>query len=70
MAAITKILADNGISIEAVQQKEPEQHGANAQVILLTDQVIEESLITALAEIESLDSIIEPAVRIRVESLE
>lgn len=70
MAAITKILADNGISIEAVQQKEPEQHGANAQVILLTDQVIEKSLITALAEIESLDSIIEPAVRIRVESLE
>ena len=69
MAAITKILADNGISIEAVQQKEPAQHGGNAQVILLTDNVVEKSLITALAEIESLDSINQPAVRIRVESL-
>jgi homoserine dehydrogenase len=70
MAAITKILADNGISIEAVQQKEPEQHGANAQVIILTDSVVEKSLITALEQIESLDSINQPAVRIRVESLQ
>ncbi len=70
MAAMTKILADNGISIEAVLQKEPEQHGANAQVILLTDSVLEKSLITALQQIESLDSINQPAVRIRVESLQ
>jgi len=69
MAAMTKILADNGISIEAVLQKEPEQHDANAQVILLTDSVLEKSLITALQQIESLDSINQPAVRIRVESL-
>ncbi|MEW4982470.1 MAG: homoserine dehydrogenase [Cycloclasticus sp.] len=70
MAAITKILADHGISIEAVQQKEPEQHGANAQVILLTDSIVEKSLLTALDKIESLDSINQPAVRIRVESLQ
>jgi len=70
MAGMTKILADNGISIEAVLQKEPEQHGANAQVILLTDCVLEKSLITALKQIESLDSINQPAVRIRVESLQ
>jgi len=70
MAAITKILADHGISIEAVQQKEPEQHGDKAQVILLTDSVVEKSLINALTEIESLDSINQPAVRIRVESLQ
>ncbi|OUR86327.1 homoserine dehydrogenase [Cycloclasticus sp. 44_32_T64] len=70
MAAITKILADHGISIEAVQQKEPEQHGANAQVILLTDSIVEKSLLTALEKIESLDSINQPAVRIRVESLQ
>ena len=70
MAAITTILADHGISIEAVQQKEPEQHGANAQVILLTDSIVEKSLLTALEKIESLDSINQPAVRIRVESLQ
>jgi len=70
MAAITTILADNGISIEAVQQKEPAKRGANAQVILLTDCVVEKSLLAALTDIESLDSINEPTVRIRVESLE
>jgi homoserine dehydrogenase len=70
MAAITTILADNGISIEAVQQKEPGKRGANAQVILLTDSVVEKSLLAALTDIESLDSINEPAIRIRVESLE
>ena len=70
MAAITTLLADNGISIEAVLQKEPAQHGANTHVILLTDCVVEKSLNTALIAIESLDSINEPVVRIRVESLQ
>jgi homoserine dehydrogenase len=69
MAAISTILADNGISIEAVLQKEP-KHGANAQVILLTNSVVEKSLITAIKDIESLDSIDQPAIRIRVESLQ
>ncbi|ORU89691.1 MAG: homoserine dehydrogenase [Cycloclasticus sp. symbiont of Poecilosclerida sp. M] len=70
MAAITTILADNGISIEAVLQKELKQHGANTHVILLTDSVVEKSLLSALSEIESLSSINEPAIRIRVESLQ
>lgn len=70
MAAITTILANNGISIEAVLQKEPEQQGGNTQVILLTDSVVEKSLLSALNEIEKLDSINEPTVRIRVESLQ
>jgi homoserine dehydrogenase len=70
MAAITTLLADNGISIEAVLQKEPAQHGANTHVILLTDSVVEKSLLNALTAIESLDSINAPVVRIRVESLE
>jgi homoserine dehydrogenase len=69
MAAISTILADNGISIEAVLQKEP-KHGANAQVILLTNSVVEKSLISAIKDIESLDSIDQPAIRIRVESLQ
>lgn len=69
MAAVTTILADNGISIEAVLQKEPEQHGANTQVILLTNSVVEKSLLLAVEAIQSLDSINESVVRIRVESL-
>ncbi|MBL4744542.1 MAG: homoserine dehydrogenase [Cycloclasticus sp.] len=70
MAAITTILGNNGISIEAVQQKEPEQHGASAQVILLTNSVVEKSMLIALAQIETLDSVNQPAIRIRVESLQ
>jgi homoserine dehydrogenase len=70
MAAITTILADNGISIEAVLQKVAEQHSANTLVILLTNSVVEKSFMTALEEIESLDTTVGPAVRIRVESLQ
>ncbi|MEH6503666.1 MAG: homoserine dehydrogenase [Cycloclasticus sp.] len=70
MAAITTILADNGISIEAVLQKVAEQNSANTLVILLTDSVLEKSLMSALEEIESLDTTVGPAVRIRVESLQ
>ncbi|MEO1963252.1 MAG: homoserine dehydrogenase [Cycloclasticus sp.] len=69
MAGITTILAENGISIEAMLQKEP-KHGTTAQVILLTNSVVEKALIAALKGIESLDSIKEPAIRIRVESLQ
>ncbi len=70
MAAMTTILANNGISIEAVLQKEPKQQGADAQVILLTDCVLESDLILALEQIESLDSTNGAVIRIRVESLQ
>ena len=70
MAAMTTILANNGISIEAVLQKEPKQQGADAQVILLTDCVLESDLILALEQIESLDSTNGAVTRIRVESLQ
>lgn len=70
MAAITSVLANNGISIEAVLQKESEQHGENTQVILLTNCVVEKSMVSALKEIELLDSTTGTATRIRVESLQ
>lgn len=70
MAAITSVLANNGISIEAVLQKESEQHGTDTQVILLTNCVIEKAMMSALKEIECLDSTTGSATRIRVESLQ
>lgn len=70
MAAITAVLADNGISIEAVLQKEVAEHGTNTDVILLTDSIIEKSMDCALKDIEVLDSINGSVVRIRVESLQ
>ena len=70
MAAMTTILANNGISIEAVLQKEPKHQGADAQVILLTDCVLESDFLTALKQIELLDSTNGAATCIRVESLQ
>lgn len=70
MAAITTILATQGISIEAVVQKEPEQQGQHLSVILITDKIVEQSMLKALEDIEALASVIGPAMRIRIESLQ
>ncbi len=70
MAAMTSVLANNGISIEAVLQKEAVEQGTNTNVILLTNNVIEKSMINALKAIEALDSINGSVIRIRVESLQ
>lgn len=73
MAAITAVMANNGISIEAVLQKEPKDVSADNQsitVILLTNKVLENALLEAKSEIEALDSINSPVVRIRVESMQ
>ncbi|ORU93071.1 MAG: homoserine dehydrogenase [Cycloclasticus sp. symbiont of Bathymodiolus heckerae] len=70
MAAITSVLAANGISIEAVLQKEAVPQGASTDVILLTDSVIEKSMIQAIKDIEALDSTNGSVIRIRVESLQ
>jgi homoserine dehydrogenase len=72
MAAVTSAMANHGISIEAVLQKEPNDVTADNQsitVILLTNKVLEKALLAAKNEIEALDSINAPVVRIRVESL-
>lgn len=70
MAAITSALANNSISIEAILQKEVAEQGANTDVILLTDSVIEKSMTQALQDIEALDSTNGSVTRIRVESLQ
>ena len=69
MADISRILGDQGISIEAIIQKEPEQLGTTAQVILLTRRVLERRMDDAIRAIEALDAITGPVTRIRVESL-
>lgn len=69
MAEVTSILAANGISIEALLQKEPEDGETEVPVILLTHKVREAQVNNAIAEIEKLDSIKQPVMRIRVEPL-
>jgi len=69
LSSVTKILADSGISIEAVLQKEP-VGDADATIIMLTHQVIEGKMFEAIGAIESLATITAPVVRIRMEHLD
>ena len=70
MADVTRILADNSISIESMLQKEPDADGEGVPVIILTHRVREAAVNTAIAAIEKLDAITNPVCRIRVESLD
>jgi homoserine dehydrogenase len=69
LADVTRILADHGISIEAMLQREPAAGEEQVDVIFLTHRTIESSMNAAIAKIEALSSIAGPAVRIRMESL-
>lgn len=71
LAAIATILSQNGISIEALIQKEPKsQTTAHAQIILLTHRVQEKYINAAINAIEALDSTVGEVTRIRVEYLD
>ncbi len=69
LADVTRILAGEGISIEAILQKEPPQDTPDVTVIILTHRVKEGAMNEAILRIEQLASIKRPVVRIRVESL-
>lgn len=68
LANITRILAEDAISIEAVIQKGSSQDGA-AEVVILTHRVKEKHVNHAIAAIEDLDSVAGPVVRLRMEEL-
>ncbi len=70
LANVTRILGENNISIEAIVQKVPHQHGATVPIVILTHEVIEKSMNKALQQIASLDEIEPDITRIRVEYLE
>ncbi len=70
LADVTKIIGAQGISIEAIIQKEPAPGMENASVIMLTHSVMEKQMNEAIAQIEALDSIHGSVTRIRVESLD
>jgi homoserine dehydrogenase len=69
LSKIATILSDYGISIEALIQKEAREGESVVPVILLTNCVQEKRLKAAIERIEALDSICEPVMRIRMESL-
>lgn len=70
LADITRILAEQKISIEAILQKAPEEHNDGVvPVIMLTQAVIEKNMDLAIKHIEALSTVKEPVMRIRMESL-
>ncbi|MCG5512950.1 homoserine dehydrogenase [Ectothiorhodospira shaposhnikovii] len=69
MADITRILASLDISIEAILQKEQDDDTTEADVILLTHEVREGNMIQAIREIEALETVKTPVIRIRLENL-
>ncbi|EGV31655.1 Homoserine dehydrogenase [Thiorhodococcus drewsii AZ1] len=69
MARIASILGEQGISIEAIKQKEPGEGETYVTMVMLTHRVLEGRMNEAIARIEALDSVQEPVMRIRMETL-
>jgi homoserine dehydrogenase len=73
MANITRILADSGISIDALLQKESEevdaQGKAETDVILITHETQEKNVNAAIAQIEKLATVVSSVTKLRMEAL-
>ena len=69
LADITRILADGGISIDAMVQKEPAEGEEQVNIILLTHITVEKHINAAIAKIETLDTVAGKVMRIRLEEL-
>jgi homoserine dehydrogenase len=69
MADLTRILADAGISIDAVLQKEPGELQTRTDIIIITHVTREKFVDAAIAKFEKLQAVEGKVTRIRLESL-
>ena len=73
LAQVTGLIADAGISIDAMLQREADEvsgeQGGQTDLIILTHDTTEGSLNAALARMQALPSVLAPIVRIRKEEL-
>lgn len=69
LADITRILADAGISIDGLIQREPEEGESSTDLILLTHETVEKNMNAAIARMEGLNSVQGKVTRIRLETL-
>ncbi len=69
LARITGILAEHGISIDAVLQRESAEGEAQTDLIILTHDTLEGEMDKALAQMQALPTVLAPIVRIRKEEL-
>lgn len=69
LSKIASILSDNGVSIESMVQKPPQEGADYVTLIIMSNVVKEHTLQKSLNEIEALSSVLGTITRIRVESL-
>ena len=73
LAKVTGLLAEAGISIDAVLQREADEVGGEGStqtdLIILTHDTREGTLDDALAQLQALPTVLAPIVRIRKEEL-
>lgn len=70
LADISRILADSGISIESMLQKEQSTTNKQSTIIILTHVTIEKNMEKALVHIHQLDAVLGDVKRIRMEQLD
>jgi homoserine dehydrogenase len=69
LADITRILADNGISIDAMLQREADDGENQTDLIMLTHETKEKRILTAIEKIETLKTVEGSVTKIRLENL-
>lgn len=69
LADITRILADQEISIDAMFQREPDEGEDQADIIMLTHETREKNIDAAIAKVGALPTVHGEIVRLRLESL-
>ncbi|MES1982695.1 MAG: homoserine dehydrogenase [Pseudomonadota bacterium] len=69
LADITRVLADEKISIDAVIQKEPGEGEREADLVLLTHLTREKFIDVAIARLEKLSAVVGKVIRLRMETL-
>lgn len=69
MSAVTQLLSNAGVSIEAIIQKEPQRGSAQVSIVLITNVVRENDINGVIADIETKDFVAGRVVKLRVETL-
>ncbi|MFJ4289606.1 homoserine dehydrogenase [Cupriavidus sp. NPDC089707] len=69
LAEITRILAEGGISIDAMLQKESREGEPQTDIIILTHVTREKHVNAAIAKIEALQTVLSDVTRLRMEEL-
>ena len=68
LANIAGILAEQGVSIEVMRQRESNGSHAGVDIVIFTHKTNERSINHALKKIDALDSVVEKPVRLRIET--